>query len=156
MRNNITSKTSATALSGITGTAFMTLLSYLLSVIAKEDFSEPEHLATMIRRLSSISKDKSRVAGWSAHFGIGLGFAAVYIELWEAGKIKPSVQNGLLLGLASGLLAVAVWKLTLKIHPLPPWINYNKFYLQLVPAHIVFALFATITYKLIQLQQQKD
>ncbi|HEY9195984.1 MAG TPA: hypothetical protein VIM77_06950 [Mucilaginibacter sp.] len=149
--------TPVTVISGITGTAMMTLFSYLLSHAAKENFSEPEHLSTMIHRLApQISKDKSRIMGWNAHFAVGLGFSAAYVKLWEDKKIKPSLTNSLLLGLLSGVFAVAVWKLTLKMHPLPPWINYNKYYLQLVPAHVVFALFATLAYRLLKQQQQTD
>lgn len=142
-------------LSGITGTFFMTLFSQLLSLIAKENFSEPEHLATMLHRfIPHTSKTFNRVAGWNAHFAVGLIFSTAYVELWEQGKITPSVKNGLLLGAVSGLLAVAIWKLTFKLHPLPPWINYNKYYLQLVPAHIVFALFATLAYQLLKVHEE--
>jgi hypothetical protein len=141
-------------LSGITGTGFMTLFSYIVSVIKKENFSEPEHLATMLHRFTpGTSKKINQIAGWNAHFAVGLLFASAYVELWEQGKIKPSVKNGLLLGTVSGLLALAIWKLTFKIHPLPPWINFNKYYIQLVPAHIVFALFATLAYKLLKEQE---
>ena len=132
----------------------MTLHSYLLGIAAKEDFSEPEHLGIMINRLSALSKKASQVAGWNTHLAIGLAFSAAYTALWEKGKIKPSLKNAIGLGLLSGLLAVAVWKATLKMHPQPPFINYNKFYLQLVPAHIVFALFATLAYRLLTEQQQ--
>ncbi|MDB5015719.1 MAG: hypothetical protein JWQ84_551 [Mucilaginibacter sp.] len=142
-------------LPGITGTCFMTLFSYLLSIIKKEDFSEPKHLATMLHRvIPHTSKKVNQVAGWNAHFAVGLVFATAYVELWERGEIKPSVKNGLLLGAVSGLLAVAIWKLTFKLHPLPPWINYNKYYMQLVPAHVVFALFATLAYQLLKLQEE--
>ena len=146
-------KTKKITIAGITGTAFMTLFSYIVSMVKKEDFSEPEHLATMLHRLvPGTSKKLNQIAGWNAHFAVGLLFATAYVELWEAGKIKPSVKNAVLLGAVSGLLAVAVWKLTFKMHPLPPWINYNKYYIQLVPAHVVFALFATLAYRLWQNQ----
>lgn len=137
----------------MSGTVFMTLFSKVLSAVKSEDFSEPKHLATMLHRLiPGTSTQFNRVAGWSAHFAVGLGFTAAYVELWEKGKIKPSLQNSLLLGAVSGLLAVAIWKLTFKIHPLPPWINYNKYYIQLVPAHVIFSLFAALAYRLLQAQ----
>jgi hypothetical protein len=144
-------------LSGITGTCFMTLFSCLVSAIKKEDFSEPKHLATMLHRfIPNTSKKFSRFAGWNAHFAVGLLFATVYVELWEQGEIKPSLKNGLLLGAVSGIFAVAIWKLTFKIHPLPPWINFNKYYIQLIPAHVVFALFATLAYQLLKEQEKSE
>jgi hypothetical protein len=133
---------------GLTGTAFMTLHSYVLGMAVEEDFSEPEHLGTMIHRLSGLTKKASRMAGWNAHFAVGLGFAGAYLALWQRGAVRPTYKNAVALGLLSGLLAVAIWKLTLKMHPLPPWINYNKYYLQLIPAHVVFAVFATVAYRL--------
>jgi hypothetical protein len=34
--------------------------------------------------------------------------------------------------------------------------RYNNYYLQRIPAHIVFAVFTTITYKLIKDQEEKQ
>ncbi len=43
----------------------MTLFSYLVSLAADKNFSEPEHLDTMIHRLApGISKKQSQVVGW--------------------------------------------------------------------------------------------
>ncbi len=135
------------------GTTVMTLFSYILSEITKEDFSEPKHLSTMIDRLApGTPKSWARVAGWGAHYAVGVLFASVYRQLWLKGKIRPSVAAGAVLGIISGAIAVLIWKSTFKIHPLPPWINYNKFYLQLVPAHTVFAVTATIAYRLMAMR----
>lgn len=141
------------ALEAIAGTSMMTLFSYMVSVAAKENFSEPEHLATLIHRLLPQTKKLSKVQGWTAHYLVGLVFAAVYTELWERRKLKPSALNALMLGAVSGAVAVGVWKLTFKMHPSPPWIKYNKYYAQLVPAHIVFALFATLTYRQLKAEE---
>jgi len=143
------------AVAGVTGTSFMTLFSYLVSVIEKENFSEPEHLGTLIHRLLPGTKKLNQVQGWAAHYAVGLLFATVFTELWERQKAKPSLKNALLLGGISGALAVGVWKLTFKLHPAPPWIKYTKYYAQLVPAHVVFALFATISYRLIKQVENK-
>jgi hypothetical protein len=142
-------------IAGITGTTFMTLFSYLASMVKNENYSEPEHLATMLHRfIPSTSKKFNQAAGWNAHYAVGLAFAAVYVKLWEARKVKPTIINGLALGAISGAFAVAVWKLTFKIHPLPPWINFNKFYMQLVLAHVIFGLFASIAYRLIKQNEE--
>jgi hypothetical protein len=137
-------------LSATAGTTVMTLFSYLVSLVEKENFSEPEHLGTMMHRLvPGSSKQGAQVAGWGAHYAVGLLFVLVYQELWKTGKIKKSIRNGILLGALSGALAVAVWKATIKSHPAPPWIDFTKFYIQLVPAHIVFAVCATLTSRLL-------
>jgi hypothetical protein len=145
------------ALTGFMGTNFMTLSSYLESIIFDENFREPDHLSTMIKRLApGLSKKAETIAGWGAHYAMGFVFAAIYVELWETGKIKHSIKNGLILGAVSGVLGLLIWKGTFKAHPLPPWINFTKYYLQRIPAHVVFAVFATITYRLIKADEEKS
>lgn len=136
-------------LSGLGGTAVMTADSYLMSIIMDENFREPEHLATMIKRLApGLSKQAEVIAGWGAHFAMGLVFTAVYVELWETKRIKPTIKNGIILGIISGVLGLLIWKATFKVHPLPPWINFDKYYWQRIPAHVVFAVGATLAYRL--------
>ncbi|TFF39200.1 hypothetical protein [Mucilaginibacter psychrotolerans] len=144
-------KLQKTALSGFTGTSFMTASSALMSALMGENFREPDHLETMIARLApQLSKHAKKIAGWGAHYAMGFVFAAVYVQLWETGKIKHTLKNGLILGVVSGVLGYLIWKGTFKAHPLPPFINYTHYYLQRIPAHIVFAVFATITYRFIK------
>jgi hypothetical protein len=144
-------KLERTLISGTAGTTFMTASSALMSLIPHENFKEPEHLATMVSRLApGLSKRGQQIAGWGAHYGMGFVFAAVYVELWETGKIKHNIKNGLILGAISGLVGMLIWKATFKIHPLPPSLRYLDFYLQRIPAHIVFAVFATIAYRMLK------
>jgi hypothetical protein len=143
-------KTENLVASATAGTTMMTLFSYLVSIAADKNFSEPEHLGTMIHRfMPGESKKATQMAGWGAHYAVGLLFVLAYGELWQTGKIKKTISNGLILGALSGALAVLVWKATLKAHPAPPWMDFTKFYLQLVPAHIVFAVCATLTSRLL-------
>ncbi|MDB5005146.1 MAG: hypothetical protein JWQ34_3371 [Mucilaginibacter sp.] len=143
-------KAANTLLSATAGTTMMTLFSYLVSMAADKNFSEPEHLGTMIHRMMpGNSKRATQLAGWGAHYAVGWLFVLVYRELWKTGKIKKTVANGFILGALSGTLAVLVWKATLKAHPAPPWIDFTNYYIQLVPAHIVFAVCATLTSRLL-------
>lgn len=143
-------KTREILIAGISGTTFMTLFSYLVSEIDDENFSEPERLGQLAKGLLPIlNKQEKQIAGWTAHYIVGLLFALVYVELWSRKKIKPTLKNNLLLGGISGIIAVAIWKTTFKMHPLPPGLSFNKYYLQLVPAHVVFAVFAGIGYHLL-------
>lgn len=152
----MSSKIAKIALSGITGTTFMTISSELMS-LAGPNFSEADHLRTMIGRLAPfLSKRATIIAGWGAHYAMGIVFAAVYVELWETRQIKHTIKNGLILGLMSGLLGLLIWKGTFKKHPIPPFMKYNLFYLQRIPAHVVFAIFATLNYRLMKQQEEKQ
>jgi len=133
----------------------MTVASAMMSLLPKENFKEPEHLSTMIGRLAPFLSNRAQsLAGWGAHYSMGFVFAAVYVELWERGEIDRSIKNGVILGLLSGLLGLLIWKATFKIHPLPPSIRFIDFYLQRIPAHVVFAVFATIAYRIIKSQEE--
>ncbi|WP_428331726.1 hypothetical protein [Mucilaginibacter sp.] len=145
------------AITGIARTMVMTADSYLMSLLMDENFREPEHLATMIGRLApKLSKQAQMIAGWGAHIAMGIVFASVYVELWETKKIKHSIKNGIILGIVSGVLGLLIWKATFKVHPLPPWINFDKYYWQRIPAHIVFAVGATIAYRLLPVDKLTD
>jgi hypothetical protein len=144
-----------TLISSFAGTTFMTASSALTSLLG-QDFREPAHLTTMVERLAPfLSKKAKLIIGWAGHYGMGIVFAAVYVELWERGKVKHTMKNALILGTISGLVGLLIWKGTFKAHPLPPSMNYLTFYLQRIPAHIVFAVFATLAYQLIKDQEQK-
>jgi hypothetical protein len=145
------------AITGIAGTMVMTADSYLMSLLIDENFREPEHLATMIGRLvPKLSKQAQMIAGWGAHLAMGIVFASVYVELWETKQIKHSIKNGIILGIVSGVLGLLIWKATFKVHPLPPCINFDKYYWQRIPAHIVFAVGATIAYRLLPVDKLTD
>jgi hypothetical protein len=140
---------------GVAGTTVMTANSYIMSLLMDENFREPEHLSTMIARLlPHLSKQAKVIAGWGAHFAMGIVFATIYVELWETRKIEHTIKNGIILGILSGLLGFLIWKATFKVHPLPPWINFDKYYWQRIPAHVVFAVGATIAYRLLPQQDQ--
>lgn len=132
------------------GTTFMTLFSYMVSAAEEENFSEPERLGQLAGRLLHKLNHQQRAAlGWLGHYAVGLLFALVYVELWRSGKLKTNLVSNLWLGGISGLIAVAIWKTTFKMHPLPPALNFSKYYLQLIPAHIVFAVFAGLGYQIL-------
>jgi len=127
----------------------MTASSALMSLLPHEEFREPDQLAKLIGRiLPFLSGPAKVVAGWGAHYAMGFLFAAVYVELWEKREIEHSIRNGMILGLVSGLLGLLIWKATFSIHPLPPNNRKLDFYLQRIPAHVVFALGATIAYRM--------
>lgn len=135
----------------VAGTLMMTSFSKLLSLAYDKNYSEPAHLKALIGRLAPVlTKEEAALAGWGAHLAAGYAFCLSYIEACEAGKIKMTARDALLVGLINGALAVLIWKLTYKLHPLPPRLATRAYYLQLVPAHVVFAAFVFLVYRMQQ------
>ncbi len=138
------------AISGTAGSTVMTAGSELMSHLLGENFSEPDHLKTMISRVAPhLSTQAKKIAGWGAHYAMGFVFATIFVELWDEKKIKHTLKNALILGAIAGVFGALIWKGTFKVHPLPPWINYGQFYLQRIPAHIIFTIGATLAYKIL-------
>jgi hypothetical protein len=130
----------------IAGTTMMTASSALMSLLG-QDFREPERLNGLISRvLPFLPKHARSVSAWAAHYGMGAAFSAIYVKLWDSDTLKPTGICGLCLGAVSGVIGIAIWKATFAVHPLSPLMNYKRFYLQRIPAHVVFAIFATLAY----------
>jgi hypothetical protein len=122
--------------SGLAGTSAMTLFSYLISVKKKENFREPRVLADLISRLvPAMGKSNAAIEGWGYH------------KLWKTGRVKPGVLSGSLLGAASGVAGILVWKVVFKLHPNPPAKNLKKYFGHLLFAHVVFGAGAGLGYK---------
>jgi hypothetical protein len=145
---------------GVAGTTFMTLFSKALGEIANENFSEPDLLSKLYHHLAPLEpKPIAKVVGWLGHYGVGLLFSRAYNNLWDKKLVKASGKNSIWLGAASGVLAIGVWKTNFTMHPIPPGIDFKKYYAQLFFAHIVFALFATFAYQQIkkrELEQKRE
>jgi hypothetical protein len=132
----------------IAGTAMMTLSSALMSLEGQE-FREPSHLAALISRLvPTLSGEGKKISGWAAHFSMGMAFSFVYVTLWERRMVRPTLKNAVVMGLISSIIGIGIWKTTFWLHPFSPIMNYRRFYLQRIPAHLCFAIFATIGYVL--------
>lgn len=150
-------KVCSTILPGIVGTSFMTGYSYGLSAAKQRNFKEPEILGKLIYRLfPEIKELPAQVTGWTLHFLVGVGFSSLYAYGWGERLMKPNLKNALLLGTASGIIAMVVWKSVLKSHPLPPATDFKKYYYQLLPAHIIFAAFATVSYNFLKLHRPSN
>ncbi|KLT63590.1 hypothetical protein [Pedobacter sp. BMA] len=144
MRNYLIKTVGAT----IAGTTVMTLSSALMS-LGEQDFREPKHLRRLVGRLlPTLSSETKTLTGWAGHYALGMAFSLIYVMLWEKKLLKPSVGSAILLGLASSVVGIGIWKTTFKLHPFTPFMDYKRFYLQRIPAHLVFAAFATVGYVL--------
>jgi len=134
--------------SAMLATSAMTIFSYMFAYLSKNNTREPELLGKMIRRLVPvISKPIARAGGWTAHYAIGLLFAELYGQIWERTAVKASVKSGLIFGGLSGIAAILIWKFTLEAHPLAPATDFRNFAINLLLAHLVFGIFAAISYR---------
>ncbi len=125
----------------------MTVSSYALSHVMKKQFREPVVLSILIRRLLKYKTNHNHLEGWLLHYGVGTLFNAAYDRIWSTRRLKPTTGNGLLLGAISGLIGLAVWKITLNVHPNPPKIDFRKYYAQIVAVHLVFGAFSALGYR---------
>lgn len=128
--------------SSIIATIMMTAFSYLYSEIKDKKFKEPQLINILIDRLPNMKMTigKHHWLGWFLHFLIGLIFTALFFLIWNFTKISITWESGIILGFLAGVIGVLGWRITFSIHPNPPNIQFSKFYIQLIVAHILFGL----------------
>jgi hypothetical protein len=147
---NQPSKTSVKKISAgaLAGTSVMTAFSYLITNEKNREFREPVLLGILLKKvIPSMSKKNSTIGGWLIHYGVGFLFAAAYHQLWKRTKFNPTAFSGLMLGGINGVIGVAAWRATFKLHPDPPKILYKNYYGHLLLAHLVFGLGTAIGYR---------
>ena len=134
--------------SGIIGTSAMTIFSYLVSELMKDNFREPEIQTYLFKNILPTAKQYAPYLAWSLHYFIGFAFVFIYVRLWDYNKLKPNIESALFLGAVTGIVGIIGWYFTLKIHPNLPIINPKNFFIVLFLAHIIFGIFALIGYVL--------
>lgn len=135
---------------GVAGTSFMTIFSYIASAKRKKDFREPELLNNLIGGLFIPKKVVTfPLAGWLLHYFVGLSFSSLFDQVWRRTR-QPHPKSGLALGLAAGIIGTGIWKFTFKMHPNPPVIDFKAYYKQLLVAHLIFGLFASLGYNQVE------
>lgn len=133
---------------GIIATSLMTLFSYLAARIMSRQFREPQLLNILIKRSSKIplSPGKKSPAGWIIHYSIGWLFVFLFDLIWKFTELEPSLLSGALLGFIFGFIGISGWKIMFYLNPDPPELDFRKFYFQLIIAHIIFGLGASLVY----------
>lgn len=134
----------------LAGTTLMTAFSELMSKVEGSNYNEAEILSELLNRITPLSKTQARLAGWIAHYGIGVVFAALYNLYLRQTQTKVNAGTGAVYGFLSGLAGVVVWKLTFKMHPKPPGVDLKTYYPQLVLAHVIFGVVVALTRKTIK------
>lgn len=133
----------------IIGASLMTLFSYLAAVTFDKLFKEPVLLNILIKRAQFAKGHIHWLAGWVIHYGMGAIFVIIYYLLWEFTAIDPSYLSGAAFGLASGIIGVTGWSIIFNIHEHQPDIDFTKYYLHLILAHIIFGIGAATGFLLL-------
>jgi len=133
------------------GTSFMTLYSYWQSKKQKQEFTEPVLLNELSDRspeLPEVDDTDDDPVGWTTHYAVGLLFVVSYYILWKRSLTHPTILKGLTIGAASGVIAIAAWKIMFAANPNPPKNDREGYYRQLFIAHLIFSTTALYGYKL--------
>jgi len=146
-------------IASVVGTSFMTLYSYFRARAEKQEYVEPVMLNKLIdksKNLPEVDNEVVHPAGWGLHYLAGLGFVCAYWLLWRRALHKPTVPKIIVIGGISGLTGIAVWKLLFAQHGNPPHNHRAGYYRQLLTAHVVFTLFALLTYRALERHNNKN
>jgi hypothetical protein len=138
-------------LAGLAGTAAMTTILYLLSLVTTRVMPVPRLLGTMLLGRTHPDGSMSNapatlMVGTLAHYTVGVLYAIGYLALWESGVGTITASWGLLIGLANGLFAMVIWYFFFMIHPKPPHIRLDRYLIEMVLGHVLFGFVVTFVY----------
>ncbi len=137
---------------GIIGTIAMTFCMYLATFILKKTMKVVKILGTMLTFETTeegklTEKPFSIFIGIITHYLVGIFFVIIYYFLWKNGIGKPDFIYGAIFGFLSGVFGIIVWRIFFAIHPNPPKnINLKDYFINLVIAHIIFGIVASISF----------
>jgi hypothetical protein len=122
----------------------MTMFSYKLSHIYSRNYREPALLSEIIKNKSKdLSHKQAALIGWFVHYLVGM-FWGITCEttVMKRRPVKKNLykRNSLFIGIATGLISATVWKLLLGRYPKIHRRTDSSFFIQLVPAHILFTI----------------
>lgn len=140
-------------LASLPGTIVMTSAMYGYGYLTRQNTKVIHVFGSMLtNRHSNRGTDmKIRlIFGAMAHFSVGFIFALVYFLLWNWGVFKIRVFDTLILGVISGIVAIAVWAFYLNFHATPPKVSGKHYYFILFIAHILFAGATIYAFHLLQ------
>lgn len=125
-------------------TSAMTIFSYAIYAITKNEVREPVLLAKLLKGSTPERNSRSPeiILGWIGHYSIGIIFLLLYEATWLIAGLERDFIYGLIFGIVAGVLGVIGWIVLFTISSEPPKIRYSLFFSQLIAAHIVFSLTA--------------
>ena len=141
----------ALILGTVVATTLMTIFSYIVSRLRNRQFTEPVLLNRLLCGFGILKEyqlEKS-IAGWIIHYAIGLMFLVIYYFVWSKTSFDPTMSTALILGSFSGIAGIIGWAIIFRIQSVPANIRVSEYYTQLFVAHVIFALTATVVYRLV-------
>lgn len=130
---------------GFLGTMMMTGFSYAMSRMKSQQFKEPRLLNMILRRSTyDMNPSNNSVLGWVVHFSIGVILMTLFYIFHLIFSFKISPVSILVYGISAGILSILSWHLMFIISPNTPNFALRDFYIQLLIAHILFALGAAV------------
>src|SRR6218665_699929 len=125
----------------IGATSAMTWFSYVMSGSFRELYKESILLNFALERTHiSHSQRYEEKWGWLIHYIVGFLFVLGYHIIWIENILPVSLLSTLLLGVTSGVVGIFSWIFIFKITRYQAPIDFNGCYIQLLFAHVFFAL----------------
>lgn len=140
-----------TLLSGLVGTLGMTMVMYLYAATTGR-FTKVIHLlGSMLAGDPNFEKPEknSLILGTLGHFGVGVIFSFAYFLLWNWGIFQINLTDSVLIGAASGFVAIVVWKSYLTLYRQAPTISQTHYFIALFLAHLVFGMISVNVFQII-------
>ena len=133
-------------IAGITGTILMTAFSFIMARVKSQQFKEPKLLNMLLRRstFDQRAHADNSLLGWVLHFAIGIILMILFYILHLTFSFNITFLSIISYGIFAGILAILSWHIMFLISSPPPDISLKEFYIQLLIAHILFALGAFI------------
>ena len=129
----------------ILGTILMTTFSYVVSRIKSQQFKEPKLLNMILRRSTyDMNPSNNSILGWVVHFSIGVILMTLFYIFHLTFSFNISLISILIYGVFAGILSIISWHLMFMLSPNSPNIELKEYYIQLLFAHVLFALGAAI------------
>ncbi|HKJ47447.1 MAG TPA: hypothetical protein VJ973_00065 [Christiangramia sp.] len=129
----------------ILGTILMTTFSYVVSRIKSQQFKEPKLLNMILRRSTyDMNPSNNSILGWVVHFSIGVILMTLFYIFHLTFSFNISLISILIYGVFAGILSIISWHLMFMLSPNSPDISLKEYYIQLLLAHVLFALGAAI------------
>ena len=134
-----------TVIAGIGATALMTSFVYALDFVIPKPLKVVKILGTMLTGQTTpnqglSNKPSAIIAGIIGHYMIGIIFAFAWLGLMYIGIFSINYLHGILFGALAGIVGVIIWKIYFTMHPNPPAIQLNVYFLTIFLGHIIFGI----------------
>ncbi|MDT0675421.1 hypothetical protein [Autumnicola musiva] len=132
----------------VISTSVMTIFTYICAAVKRGQFRPPELLNMLISRSSifPVEVGKTSFAGWIIHYSIGFFFVVIFSLLWNFFSVEISLLSGIIFGFGAGLIGIGGWKIMFVLNENPPEIELKSYFLQLLLAHILFGISASLVF----------